>query len=98
MSTKLTQAIGANSAVVFSWVRCPYCVKAKALLAQVSKDVKSYEVDSLADGKELHNAVIAATGHETVPAVYIKGKFIGGFSELDALHKQGKLVNMLNQQ
>ena len=95
MSGKLAQLVGANQVVIFSWVRCPFCVKAKQLLGGLSKDVATYDLDQLPEGNALHEEIVKATQHETVPAVWINQQFIGGFSEVDALHKQGKLVSML---
>ena len=97
MSSAVAKLIASNQVVIFSWVRCPYCVKAKALLQPLSKDVAVYDVDKMENGEALHNEVIKMTGQETVPAVFINGKFIGGFSDTDALHRQGKLVPMLGE-
>ena len=98
MSGRVAQLTGANAVVIFSWVRCPFCVKAKALLNGVSKDVAVYELDTMADGDALHKEIISVTnGHDTVPAVWVKNQFVGGFSEVDALHKQGKLAQMLSE-
>jgi glutaredoxin 3 len=93
--SKLAQLTAANTVVIFSWVRCPYCVKAKELLGGLSKDVAIYDIDQMPEGEELHKEIIKQTNHETVPAIWIKNQFIGGFSDVDALHKQGKLTAML---
>merc|ERR1711916_226787 len=95
MTGQLSQLISANQVVIFSWVRCPFCVKAKQLLGGLSKDVATYDIDQRPDGDAIHAEIIKATQHETVPAIWINGQFIGGFSEVDALHKQGKLEGML---
>jgi glutaredoxin 3 len=98
MSGRLAQLTGANAVVIFSWVRCPFCVKAKALLGGLSNDVAIYDIDQMADGNALHAEIIKATnGHDTVPAIWVKNEFVGGFSDVDALHKQGKLTQMLAQ-
>ena len=95
MSTKLQQLTEKDTVVIFSWVECPFCKKAKELLGGLSKEVAIYDLELMADGDELHKEIIAATKQETVPAIWIKNQFIGGFSEVDALHKQGKLSEML---
>lgn len=85
----------ANKVVVFGWVRCPYCVKVKTLLDSITKDVSYFYVDKMENGEAIHGEIIKATGHETVPAVFINGSLVGGFSETDALHKEGKLAELL---
>ena len=98
MASRLPQLTGANAVVIFSWVRCPFCAKAKTLLNSLSKDVAVYELDQMAEGNALHQEIITATnGHDTVPAVWVRNEFVGGFSEVDALHKQGKLAKMLSE-
>ena len=87
--------IASNKVVIFSWVQCPYCVKAKQLFASLSKEVTAYEIDKMPEGGAIKTEIEKKFKHDTVPAVFIKGQFIGGFSDCDALHKQGKLVPML---
>ncbi len=92
----ITPLIASNRVVIFSWVHCPYCVKAKQLFATLTKDVTTYEIDQMPNGKAMKVEIEKKFRHDTVPAVFIKGDFIGGFSDCDALHKQGKLVPMLS--
>ena len=88
--------INSNKVVIFSWVHCPYCKKAKELLGSLTKERSIYDVDQMPNGKAIHQEIIDATGHDTVPAIYIKGKLIGGFSDTDALYKRGELTKMLS--
>jgi glutaredoxin 3 len=69
---------------------CPYCVQAKRLLTQLKVP---YEEISLEDKPELRRKLSKENnGYRTVPMIFIDGKFIGGYTELAALHKQGKLI------
>jgi glutaredoxin 3 len=69
---------------------CAYCVAAKRLLDQVGL---TYEEIGLDDKPELRQKISAENGHyRTVPMIFVDGQFIGGFTDLQALHKQGKLV------
>ncbi len=73
-----------------SW--CPYCSAAKQLLRR--KNVSFTEVD--VDGRDdLRGWLRSASGQRTVPQVFINGKSVGGFSELSALEKAGKLDGLL---
>ena len=59
---------------------CPYCAKAKKLL-----DDKGYEFEELTLGKEATlTSLVAISGRETVPQVFIGGKHIGGSDDLEA--------------
>lgn len=69
-----------------SW--CPYCNAAKALLAD--KGVGYEELD--ADDAEVRAAMIQrAHGRRTVPQIFIGEVHVGGYDDMAALERQGKL-------
>lgn len=69
---------------------CPYCVSAKRLLSQLNL---KFEEVGLDDKPDLRQKVSEENGnYRTVPMIFIDGKFIGGFNELQALHKKGQLL------
>jgi glutaredoxin 3 len=70
---------------------CGYCVRAKALLS--SKGLSYEEIDL---GEDLDRERLAElTGGSTVPQILIDGKPIGGYSELWALDRDGRLDELL---
>lgn len=93
--TNAAALIASNRVVIFSMNGCPYCVKVKKLLNGLSKEVSSYELDTGADGARVHAEIVKATGHETFPAVYIAGQFIGGCDDTVALQQSGQLDKLL---
>ena len=59
---------------------CPFCVKARNyILNDLQASLHTVDVTSQ---KDLHELVIADTGHKTVPAVFIGNDFIGGCDDL----------------
>ncbi|KAH9592999.1 Glutaredoxin [Trypanosoma melophagium] len=84
-----------NKVVMFSWVTCPYCVRAQKVLQPMTNDVKVYHVDEMEEGQALRDEIKKLYNHETVPAIFINGEFVGGCSDLEELNKQGKLAEML---
>lgn len=95
MAALLKELIGKNTVVIFAWESCPYCQRAKALLTGLSKDVAYLNLQTMPNGDAIHQAIIAQTNHETVPAIYIRQQFKGGFSDVDGLHRSGQLVPLL---
>ena len=93
----LAPLVASAKVVIISWVKCPFCVKAKALLQPMvaEADYKAYDVDTMDNGEAIRAEIKQHYNHETVPAVFIKGEFVGGFSEVDALNSSGKLKDML---
>jgi len=71
---------------------CGYCVRAKALLD--SKGVPYEEVH--VDGHDEFRARLRElTGGWTVPQIVIDGRPIGGYAELRALDRSGRLDELL---
>lgn len=79
--------------VMYSTGVCPYCQRAEALLkARGVADIEKIRVDTdLARRDEMVNR----TGRRTVPQIFIDETHVGGFDDLSALDRDGKLVPML---
>ena len=71
---------------------CPYCHAAKALLT--SKGVTFEEINVENDDKTRH-WLVQTTGQRTVPQIFINDKSYGGFDDISALDRQGKLNPIL---
>ncbi|MHB8416894.1 MAG: glutaredoxin 3 [Myxococcales bacterium] len=71
---------------------CPYCRNAKALLDR--KGVPYQEIDVTGDD-EAREKLTAQTGLRTVPQIFVGDTLVGGFSDLEALEKAGKLTPLL---
>ncbi|HUB06495.1 MAG TPA: glutaredoxin 3 [Myxococcales bacterium] len=71
---------------------CPYCKNAKALLDR--KGVPYQEIDVTGDD-EAREKLTAQTGMRTVPQIFVGEQLVGGFTDLDALEKAGKLDPLL---
>ena len=78
--------------IVYSTPVCPYCVRAKDLL---SRKGKTYREIDVSDPAEREKMIIKARGRRTVPQIFIGETHIGGFDDLAALDRQGKLDAML---
>ena len=77
---------------IYSKKNCPFCVRAKALLDR--KGFPYEEID--AEGQdELRFWLAETSGQKTVPQIFVDGRPLGGFSDIDALDKQGQLDPLL---
>lgn len=72
---------------------CPYCVMAKSLLDR--KGVAYEEYDITMGGPRRAEMQERAPGAATVPQVLIDDKPYGGFDDISALDRQGKLDPLL---
>ena len=78
---------------VYSTNMCPYCVRAKQLLER--KGIEYKEVNLSTEAPEVRVELMQKTKHRTVPQIFIKDQFIGGFDQLYALEREGKLDQLL---
>ncbi|RLN90142.1 hypothetical protein BBJ28_00005846 [Nothophytophthora sp. Chile5] len=106
---KVEAAVASSRVVVFSKSYCPYCSDTKALLQQLGVAFSLTELDEVADGAALQDALadltgsagmrlymhLSRSGQRSVPNTFIGGKTVGGNSELQALHRSGQLVPLL---
>jgi len=81
-----------SEVIVYSSDYCPYCSRAKHLLA--SKGVAFEEIK--VDGKpQLRAEMTKKAGRTSVPQIWIGAKHIGGCDDLYALERAGKLDALL---
>ncbi|MEO8223944.1 MAG: glutaredoxin 3 [Gammaproteobacteria bacterium] len=73
-----------------SW--CPYCAAARELLA--AKRVSVTEID-IERHPERRAEMIGRSGRTTVPQIFVGATHVGGYDDLAALERSGKLDPLL---
>jgi glutaredoxin 3 len=77
---------------VYTTDMCTYCRSAKALL---EKRGVAYEEINLARDPDSRNKLVSITGMSTFPQIVIDGQSIGGFEQLLAADRAGRLPELL---
>ena len=80
--------------VMYSTAVCPYCTMAERLLK--SKGVDEIEKIRVDLAPVVRENMMQKTGRRTVPQIYIGETHVGGFDDLLALDRTGKLEALLN--
>ena len=79
--------------LMYSTGVCPYCMMAERLLkAKGVEDIEKVRID-LDPGQRTE--MMQKTGRRTVPQIYIGDTHVGGFDDLSALDRAGKLDPLL---
>jgi len=78
---------------IYSTLFCPYCARAKSLLER--KGVKYTNIDIIEDSAKRDEMLDRSGGRTSVPQIFIDGEHIGGFDDLYALDRAGKLDKKL---
>lgn len=79
---------------IYTTPYCPYCVRARMLLED--KGVAYREIDVSGDPQK-RQWLRERTGMRTVPQVFVNGRSLGGYDDIAALDRQGKLDPLLAQ-
>lgn len=71
---------------------CPFCTMAKRLLQQKGVAVEEVRVDSDTTQRD---EMMRITGRRTVPQIFVGDTHVGGFDDLSAMERSGKLDPLL---
>ena len=72
---------------------CGYCHAAKRLLK--SKNISFTEINVMGNAAKRQAMMARANGGHTVPQIFIGDHHVGGFDEMNALNRAGKLDPLL---
>ena len=79
--------------IIYGTMTCPYCMNAKELLK--SKGVQYQEILVDKNPEQKAEMLAKSNGRRTVPQIFIDGKHIGGFDDLEKLQNSGQLDKLL---
>ena len=79
--------------LMYTTAVCPFCNMAERLLK--SKGIDAIEKIRVDLEPEQRAAMMEKTGRRTVPQIYIGDTHVGGFDDLSALDRAGKLDPLL---
>lgn len=80
--------------VLYTTRFCPYCIHARALLVRKGAEFNDIPVDA---DPERRAEMQARSGRRTVPQIWIGDYHVGGFDELAALEREGRLDELLQR-
>ena len=83
-----------NKVVMYTTGFCPYCARAEMLLNE--RGVSEIEKIRIDVDTEQRTLMMERTGRRTVPQIYIGQTHVGGFDDLAALDREGKLLPLIN--
>jgi glutaredoxin 3 len=84
-----------NEVVMYSTGWCPYCERARTLLAAKGVSFREIKIDQDPAQREL--MLQRSGGRRTVPQIFIGERHVGGFDDLAALDRAGELDKLLGK-
>ena len=78
--------------VMYTTAVCPYCMMAERLLVSKGVEIEKVRID-LEPARRTE--MMEKTGRRTVPQIYVGETHVGGYDDLAALDRAGKLDPLL---
>ncbi|GAB4225146.1 MAG: glutaredoxin 3 [Stanieria sp.] len=78
---------------IYTWSRCPFCIRAKALLDRKGVEYTEYCIDGDEDARD--QMAQRASGRRSLPQIFIDDRHVGGCDDLYDLESQGELDPLL---
>ena len=79
---------------IYSSAICPYCVAAKNVLNSKGKQWREVRIDM--DPAE-RDRMVAITRRTSVPQIFVGETHVGGYDDMMALHRAGKLEPLFQE-
>ncbi|HVS78238.1 MAG TPA: glutaredoxin 3 [Steroidobacteraceae bacterium] len=79
-------------AVMYATSWCPYCARARQLLARKGVALEEIDIEAVPAARE---EMISRSGQRTVPQIFIGGTHVGGCDDLHDLDARGGLDKLL---
>ncbi len=78
---------------IYTWSRCPFCIRAKGLLDKKGVEYIEYCIDGDEDARDEMRA--RANGKSSLPQIFIDDRHIGGCDDVYGLESMGELDSLL---
>jgi glutaredoxin 3 len=83
---------GTPAITLYSTAVCPYCVMAKNFLKSKGREWTEVRIDTDPAERE---KMVALTKRTSVPQIFVGDVHVGGYDDMMALHREGKLEPLL---
>ena len=78
---------------IYTTPYCPFCIRAKKLLA--NKKVEFNEIDLSENPDKFEEMLLKSNGARTVPQIFVNGEHIGDCDHIHDLDQKGELDKIL---
>ena len=95
--TEISQAIEKNDVVIVGMAQNPHIKQAKKLLEKDGIKYKYLEYGSYFSGWKSRLAIKIWSGWPTFPQIFVRGKLLGGASDLEESIAVGEFQSLINE-
>ncbi|KAM6435915.1 thioredoxin reductase 1, cytoplasmic isoform 2-T2 [Liasis olivaceus] len=87
--------IDENNVMIFSDTTCKFCAKVKDLFKSMDVPYFVLELDQIEHGNQLKNALFELTMQPSLPAVFARKHYVGGFDQTQKAYREGAFLKLL---
>lgn len=84
--------------LLISATYCSFCSRLKSLLLEQRVKFTSIEINVIPNGRAVFEHVVHRSQCHTVPQVFVRGAYVGGYEEVLTLHHKGELNRFLRRE
>ena len=81
--------------IIYSSNNCGYCELAKSLLDSLNYQYQEINIQEIPVKRD--EMLRKSNGRRTVPQIFINDLHVGGYDELNRLHLNGELTELINE-
>ena len=81
--------------IIYSSNNCGYCELAKSLLDSLNYHYQEINIQEMPDKRD--EMLRKSNGRRTVPQIFISDLHVGGYDELNKLHLNDELKELINE-
>uniref|UniRef100_A0A670YM66 Thioredoxin reductase 1, cytoplasmic n=2 Tax=Pseudonaja textilis TaxID=8673 RepID=A0A670YM66_PSETE len=81
--------------MIFSNTTCKLCAKVKDLFSSMGVSYFVLELDQIEHGQQLRNALFELTMEPSLPAVFARKQYVGGYDRTVKAHREGAFLKLL---
>lgn len=93
----LDEMLSAHPVLLISATYCTFCTRLKALLVELRVKFVVLEINVVPNGRGVFEEVVYRSHCHSVPQVFIRGEYVGGYDDIITLHHKGELMKMIQQ-
>jgi glutaredoxin len=90
-----TQLIERSNVVLFANRGCAFSKRLRGFMASITSDIITVEVNAIPDSTKIQQEVSERSGSMRYPQLFVKGKYVGGALDVEALSRTGELERLI---
>lgn len=93
----LDEMLSSNPVLLISATYCTFCTRLKALLVELRVKFVVLEINVMPNGRGVFEEVVYRSQCHSVPQVFIRSEYVGGYDDIITLHHKGELMKLIQK-